>query len=123
MHPKTAKPCRASEDVRAWLHDRIMRFATISWLHEVAADRCRRPPNPERTSIGIERPAVVALESGILRGFLQHAIADDEHVELIAHEAAKCVFSVHAIGSPRTLKLVLTRIGQPVSALKRLSSL
>src|ERR1700730_13438880 len=44
------------------------------------------------TSIQIHRQPVIALEAGILIGLLQHAVTNDKHVELVAHEAAEGVF-------------------------------
>jgi hypothetical protein len=42
---------------------------------------------PPSISIRIERGAVVALETRVLRRFLQDAIANHKQVELVAHEA------------------------------------
>jgi hypothetical protein len=63
--------------------------------------------------VEIERILVIELERRVLVAFFQIEIADREHGELGAHEAAKSI-RVRAVGSPRTLKLVLTRTGQPV---------
>src|SRR5689334_11489764 len=66
------------------------------------AATCCRPyaPTPDRicdrpgsvSSIRFECLAVVQLQRGILLRFLQHAIADHEHIELVAHEAAEGIF-------------------------------
>src|SRR5215469_14980311 len=70
---------------------------------------CRRLPNscarrstPEtksldarsgRTSlIQFKCRAIIALERGVLFRFLQHTIANDQNVQLVAHEAAKGIF-------------------------------
>jgi hypothetical protein len=47
----------------------------------------------------------------------QTEVADRKRAEFGAHEAPKASVGVHAIGSLRTLKLMLTRTEQPVLAL------
>lgn len=54
--------------------------------------------------------------------FLSNAIADHEQVEFTPHEAAESVFRRAMIGSPRTLKEVLTSTGHPVKHLNSVSS-
>jgi len=43
-------------------------------------------------SIWLEPILVVDLRRGVLLGLAQHAIADDEKLDLVAHEAAEDVF-------------------------------
>ncbi len=49
--------------------------------------------------------------------FAQDYVANNEQFGLSAQKAAKGVFEVQTMGSPRTLKLVFTTIGQLVSFL------
>ena len=79
----------------------------------------RRPSRSPQPSVGIEDIAVIELQRRILPLLAQQAVAGDQHLDLAAHEAAERVFRrAVMIGSPRTLKLVLTRTPQPVFALK-----
>ena len=79
----------------------------------------RAPGDTDRTSsVRIEDVPVVELECRVLSFLAQEAITGDKHLDLAAHKATKRVLGVQAIGSPRTLKLVLTRTGHPVFALK-----
>ena len=71
-------------------------------------------------SIELEGTLVVELELGVLVLLAQEAVADRQHLDLAAHEAAdKASCGVHTIGSPRTLNEVLTSTGHPVSSRKR----
>jgi hypothetical protein len=69
--------------------------------------------------IELERVLVVVLEIGVLFLLAEETIADDENIDLRAHEAGKASSGLCTMGSPRTLKLVLTTTGQPVAALNR----
>jgi hypothetical protein len=89
--------------------------------------REREPQNPMQCPlliwlVKLECRAIVTLQSPILVRFMQNTIACYQQVEIAAHEAAERVLSVQTIGSPRTLKLVLTNTGQPVISLKRVNS-
>src|SRR5229473_5924331 len=52
----------------------------------------RWSPMPEEALIRFESGTVILLEIKILLGLAQHAVADYEHIQLVAHEAAESVF-------------------------------
>jgi hypothetical protein len=73
-------------------------------------------------SIGLEHAPVVDAKQSVLVFLARDAIADNQEVDVGSHKAAERVFRVQTIGSLLTLKLVFTRTGQPVRALKAESS-
>ena len=73
-------------------------------------------------SMGLEHAPVVDAKRSVLVFLARDAIADNQEVDVGSHKAAERVFRVQTIGSLLTLKLVFTRTGQPVRALKAESS-
>jgi hypothetical protein len=89
--------------------------------------REREPQDPMQCPlliwlVKLERRAIVTLQSPILVRFMQNTIACYQQVEIAAHEAAERVLRRADDRLTRTLKLVLTNTGQPVTSLKRVNS-
>ena len=76
-----------------------------------------------RRSISLEREGAgaAATQTGVLVLFSQETVSDCQRFDPGSQKAAKHVFGVQTIGSPRTLKLVLTSTGHPVRSLNALS--
>jgi hypothetical protein len=60
---------------------------------------------------------IVDLDRRILLALAQHAILDDQELYVMLMKQRNASSGVQTIGSPRTLKLVLTSTAQPILAL------